>query len=414
MQNKNFIIGGGISGLLYAYKNPNYIIIESDEVGGKLKKKFFENIIYLHHTIETEELLLELNIKFTKRTQLIKYYKEGKVTQDITKEDKIRLIRKKMSDETFNPTDLNLSTSDYYIKILEFNFQDLINKIREKVIIKKDKVIRITDKEIITENTSYQYDNIVSTIPAYIFWTIYYKQNSLKFDSKPITFVLCNKEPEEFKSNIYDMIYVIDNDKKYARVSKKPNTRDKNLLLYEFTGKISKEEVKKYLPKNSKILEYYIDDNGIIFTNKNNISPKNILFVGRFATYVHSDKQQNVLQEANWNYDLRHIFNRQAFFQKNFFDFNNLNNIEYKEKLTKDTILHLLAELGEVLNEINYKYHKKQKEVDESKLKIELIDLQKYLLNLFLIWNIDAKEFVKMYNEKSDFVEKRYENEFKK
>jgi NTP pyrophosphatase (non-canonical NTP hydrolase) len=206
-------------------------------------------------------------------------------------------------------------------------------------------------------------------------------------------------------------LYILDSNKKYVRVSKKPSTRDSNIYLYEFTGKYSKEDILQYLPEHSTILEHYTDYRGVIYTNENNFAPENIMFIGRFACWQHSLKQQDVLKEAQFDYDFRNIFSRQGSFTSQLVDFNSLNNIDTKEKLTKDYILHLTAEVGEVLNELNYKQHKAKKKINIDKVKEELIDMQKYLLNIFLVWGVSPQEFIKLFNEKSYKVEQRYDME---
>jgi len=60
-------------------------------------------------------------------------------------------------------------------------------------------------------------------------------------------------------------------------------SKKENNYLYEFTGNINKKDIKKYLPKDAKILEYFVEKNGLIITNKNNIPPLNIKFLGRFC-----------------------------------------------------------------------------------------------------------------------------------
>jgi len=395
---------------MYSFYNPEYTII-SEDIGGKLKHSFFANIIYLHATIETEKFLKDVGIEYTKKTQLIKYYKNNKITQDIDINDKINIIRKKLDDIEFNPIDLNLSTNDYYIDIFEINYNILIEKLSKNIKIITEKVIRITDKNIITENSRYEYSHIVSSLPADVFNKLYYKPRQLEFKSKPVTFVLTDKCPHECLTETFDMLYILDLDKKYVRISKKPGERNSNIYLYEFTGRYTKEDIITYLPEGSNILEYYIDYRGIIYTNKNNFAPTNILFIGRFALWEHSLKQQDILKEAQFDYDFRTIFSRQGYFTSQLIDFNLLNTIDNKEKLTKDYILHLTAELGEVLNELNYKQHKAKKIVNSEKVKEELIDIQKYLLNLFLVWGVSTQEFVKLFNDKSYKVEQRYEQE---
>lgn len=413
-ENNKFILGGGISGLIFSFYNPEYTII-SEDIGGRLNKDFFKNIIYLHETKETEQFLKDVGIEYKKRTQLIKYSVDNKITSEITKENKISLIKKKLDDKEFEPKDLNLSTSDYYISILEFNFAELVNLLKEKTKFIQGKVIRITESEIITEDSRHPYKNIVSTIPAHVFWKIYYKKQVMDLKSKPITFVLCDKEPEHIKEGIkYDMIYFCDDNQKYTRISKKPGERDEKRILYEFTGGLTKEEVIQYLPKDANVIEYYVDYSGIIYSNFNNIAPRNVLFIGRFATWNHSGKQQDVLKESLFDFDFRNVWNRQKNFSKSFIDFNKLDDIKYKEFLTKEYFIHLQAELAEVIEEINYKQHKKYHEVDIEKVKYELMDVQKYLLNLFIVWGVDPKEFIELFDNKSTVVEKRLEKENEK
>lgn len=411
MKNTKWILGGGISGLIFAFYNKEYTIISPD-LGGRLNKEFFKNIIYLHETKESEQFLKDVGITYNKKTQLIKYSINNQVTTDITKENKIQFIKKKLEDNDFNPIDLNLSTDDYYINILEFNFADLIEKIKSQINFIQDSIIRITEKELITENTRYEYSNLVSTLPAHIFWKIYYKPQNIDLRSKPITFVLCDKEPDHFRGIKYDMGYFVDDKQKYTRISKKPGERDKNNILYEFTGKYDNiDELKKYLPSDCNVIEHYIDYSGIIYSNRNNISPTNVLFVGRFAKWDHSGKQQDVIKESLFDFDFRDVWNRQANFSKFHIDFNRLKDVEYQQSLTKDYLLLLIKEATEVLDEINYKPQKKQKEVDKDKIREELIDIQKFLFNLMLIWNMSPASFIEIFDKKSTIVEQRFQKE---
>ena len=210
------------------------------------------------------------------------------------------------------------------------------------------------------------------------------------------------------------MVYVLDKEKKYTRISKKPGQRDETFLLYEFTGNLNRDVIEQYLPKDSKILEFYCDNSGIIFTQHNNFEPKNILNIGRFACWQHQLKQQDVIKAAQFDYDIRNIWSRQGYFTSQMYDFNLFNtNIIEKEKLTQLFLLHLHSELTEILECTNYKTHKNKKNIDVEYLHSEIIDTFKYLLNICLIWNLTPDKFFEEFHKKSDIVEKRYEQEFK-
>lgn len=110
---------------------------------------------------------------------------------------------------------------------------------------------------------------------------------------------------------------------------------------------------------------------------------------------------------------LKKIFKRQKEFQLNFYDVDNLTE-EQKIKLTKEFILSMHRELGEILNIIPWKIHRQNnKNYNINELHEEIIDAFKFLLNLCLIWKIDAVHFNQLFLDKSKIVEQRYKKEKK-
>lgn len=109
--------------------------------------------------------------------------------------------------------------------------------------------------------------------------------------------------------------------------------------------------------------------------------------------------------------DLKDIWKKQKDFQLYFYDPDNMS-IDDKIKLTKEYILCIHRELGEVLNVIPWKLHRKNtKTYDTEHLCEELIDCFKYLLNLSMIHGMTPESFEKMFFDKSAIVEKRYFDE---
>ncbi len=406
MSNK-YILGGGISGLIHAYLNPGYKII-TPEIGGKISNDFMQNTILMHESPEAVEFLNEVGISFKKITHTIKYCKGGEIRREIYQLDKIAFIKKKMQDDKFDTKDIALSTHDYYINILKFDWKELIKKLSEKSEIINETVIRITEDKIITDKTSYEYDEIVSTIPANIFWQLYYQNKELKFDSISVTFALADEAPSILSGVPFDLIYFLDKRFKYNRINAQ---NDK--YLYEFSGRLSEEEVKKALPKHAEIIKYYVDDNGIIITNENNIPPKDIKFLGRFSTWDHKIKINDVIKESKFSYDFRNIWSRQKDFFNRVDGLSSIQTIEQKEQKTQSFLLHMMSEMSEILEELNYKTHKLHKEINVDKVKEELMDAQKYLLSMFIVWDISMEDFVKEFNRKSDICDERF-NKIKK
>ena len=83
-----------------------------------------------------------------------------------------------------------------------------------------------------------------------------------------------------------------------------------------------------------------------------------------------------------------------------------------EEQGTKELSLHIMSELDELLREISWKIHRKDKKVIiRNNLLEEIIDLQKYVWSIALLWNFDLEEFCEEFKRKSKVVEQRWEQE---
>jgi NTP pyrophosphatase (non-canonical NTP hydrolase) len=84
------------------------------------------------------------------------------------------------------------------------------------------------------------------------------------------------------------------------------------------------------------------------------------------------------------------------------------------EKLFEKNVLYLIKEATEVLDEINFKSHlKNRKEINREAIKEELIDVLKYWMNLCLLFNFTSDDIYIAFKDKSDKVMKRLAKEFK-
>lgn len=108
---------------------------------------------------------------------------------------------------------------------------------------------------------------------------------------------------------------------------------------------------------------------------------------------------------------LTKIWKEQKAFQTHFFDPDNLPE-EDKIKFTKEFILSMHRELGEVLNEIPWKLHRaNSKDYNPEHIREELIDCFKFLLNVCIIWGMDEESFFDTFMKKTAIVQKRWEDE---
>jgi hypothetical protein len=88
---------------------------------------------------------------------------------------------------------------------------------------------------------------------------------------------------------------------------------------------------------------------------------------------------------------LESIMSRQAEFSGKFITFGRLT-LKEREKWTREHVLYMLDELSEVLGHVNFKHWKKCQEVDVTELKYEFIDLLCFLLNMMMLWGMDAQD----------------------
>jgi len=109
--------------------------------------------------------------------------------------------------------------------------------------------------------------------------------------------------------------------------------------------------------------------------------------------------------------NLQQIWEKQKSFQLNFFDPENISE-EERIKLTKEYILSVHRELGEILNVIPWKLHRANtKEYNKEHVQEEIIDTFKFLLNICILQGLTPESFEELFYKKSEIVEKRYADE---
>jgi dimeric dUTPase (all-alpha-NTP-PPase superfamily) len=68
--------------------------------------------------------------------------------------------------------------------------------------------------------------------------------------------------------------------------------------------------------------------------------------------------------------------------------------------MQKET-LAMLSEMAELIDEVNFKWWKNPKPVDEIKVKEELVDILHFFVSMCLIYDMDAEELYRMYIDKN-------------
>jgi dimeric dUTPase (all-alpha-NTP-PPase superfamily) len=94
------------------------------------------------------------------------------------------------------------------------------------------------------------------------------------------------------------------------------------------------------------------------------------------------------------------IFEMQQLLDQDIIEKRRLEQISSSEWIQKKT-LAMLDELSELLNEVNYKWWKNPKPIDEAALKGELVDILHFFVSMCLSAGMDARELFELYKAKN-------------
>ncbi|MDD4342998.1 MAG: dUTPase [Eubacteriales bacterium] len=85
-----------------------------------------------------------------------------------------------------------------------------------------------------------------------------------------------------------------------------------------------------------------------------------------------------------------------------------------KEEWIQKEVLAMISELSEVLDEVNFKWWKNKKEINDDQLKEEIVDLLHFLISMSLKAGMSAEEIFSIYMKKNEENIKRQEGKTEK
>ena len=97
---------------------------------------------------------------------------------------------------------------------------------------------------------------------------------------------------------------------------------------------------------------------------------------------------------------LEHIFEMQQKLNNQIRETRGLTNISREEWIQKQT-LATISELAELLDEVNFKWWKNPKPINEQAVKEELVDIMHFFLSMCLELGMNADELYTMYLDKN-------------
>ncbi|RPI82239.1 MAG: hypothetical protein EHM34_07260 [Nitrosopumilales archaeon] len=295
---KKYILGGGISALVYQFYNRDYTII-SPEIGGQLKMQFQPPKI-LHKNKFTEKLLTDLNLPLDSSTIKMRYLKDKKLLDSISVQDKQSFINKKMSeyDTKFSNvifSDTKLSVEENYIDYFTVPMTKVLEKLTEESsdIINAKVILHNSNNKMLGlhDYSTLQYSHIVSTIPANDYQHITYTGEKKNLKYLPVTYVYADCLLNGIDMSNCDWVYICDRDIPFNRISKLGD-----YFVYECTGVIEQDKCENYFGEETCV-DTTIQRLGVIFTNEF-VDTESVTFLGRLAQYKHDVKLQDVINKS--------------------------------------------------------------------------------------------------------------------
>lgn len=284
------IIGGGISGLIAAYYNDDYLIISKD-IGGQMANGYLGPRI-LEESKSSKQFLKDLGYPLIRKTANIGYQINNNIYPETDDNERMKYYKKsrclKNTDDV--PSSI-MSSGKNHINYFEVEWDKIIQKMLLKIgnrIINHNVIsIEEDNKKIILDDSSFVvYENIISTIPAPIFYKIINEDNDNNFKYIPKLFIIVSTMKFPFFCNLYDYIYYITNFK-FHRITKigkylaveYTTEEDLDNILSEWEFELEASFKLKY----GQIVSGSVDDF------------ENIEFLGRYAEWNHKIKINDVL-----------------------------------------------------------------------------------------------------------------------
>lgn len=299
---RNYIIGGGISGLIFAFYNQNFTIIEQEKYqGGQLKERFPLGPRFLQYDEYSTKLLNDLGIKSDVKLVKIGYFFKG-AFYDSCPEDMRKLYYEKTRFvKSDNVPDSVMSDNQNAFYYFDVDFSEVIDKLSKnvKIIHKKvteidlfNKTIVVKNKKNFKVNIQLDYNRLATTISALFFEKLCgISNNSLRCGSK--IFSLHNKSDLYGYDNCnYDYVYYPEKKYRFNRV-----TIFGDQVIIEYTtpnmsGDVSVNDM-YFNAKQVKTLKGVQILSGQISNYGQNVIP-----VGRLANWNHDIKINDVIKQS--------------------------------------------------------------------------------------------------------------------
>lgn len=285
-----YIIGGGLSGLIAGYYNPDYTVL-TDSFGGFINNQIARKFVYLHATDATLGLINDLGIDaFVKDMRLGYYDTEYGLSESVPEGFGDQYLPRKIP-ESWTPDDVELSAPGDEFRAA-FIDENIIDAMKNEVDSRIGWVHSIDDYEIefgqhpVPPNDPEQlqtleWDSIVSTVPAPTFAKL--MDVDWRLESEPVTYAELSTIPNRYTGVPWNLLYVVD-EVPYHRIMR-------NMLSGKYYAE-ARGEI-DFGPANTTV-----HPTGVIHDEDLDVPFDGIEFLGRFAEWDSNLRQDHVIERA--------------------------------------------------------------------------------------------------------------------
>ena len=391
-----FILGDNLDAMIFALFNPEYKIIQHQDLQTNFEKApnpaIFNTVVRLFANDWNSKLLEKLNIA--------SQVEDLEFSFDIGTRD--QAIKKKLT-RWDNLVDLSMPIFTDHNKVnkigktdsnkapiftvpvsaLKMAIKDELGPGRFLDANKFGRIYFISGREICFAKESIYFESMISTIDPVIFSSFSKDCNFATRKSLPTSLFLFESDED-----LDPWIRYINCPMPFNRI-----THSGKYFVVDVTGIIGLDEIKPFF-RQYKFLDKMVIEPGKIRKEFYNQYPKNIIPLGRFADSDPDHRIEDTVKVA--------IHPEYLLFKKIWESQKKINShyqespytIDKKEHQTKEFVLRMFHQSTKLLDTVNWKKNKPQKQLDYEDIVSEWFDMFRYWLSIGVTWEIDYKDFL--------------------
>ncbi len=285
------VIGGGFTGLYYAYRNKEAVVLsDKNELVKKTFKKSDDLYIFLRYNILTKKLLDELGIEYKLNDFTISYYYDHSIHKFPAPE---AIYNYHIKSYGVPPVNIFQGYDINRYKVFTAKYSEVVERMVERI---KDRVfynratgILIDDKVVATESDAFVYNKLISTIPLPILCSLTNIPELIEYAShlQAVPIKISYKSDETAKNFKTNQVLNMDPNSPIIRWVK---PIDSDEYTVEFLGNVESSMQADLFLKYGKIIPSEYSRKIIDKLTAYQITP-----VGRFATWTpHYDTEDAI------------------------------------------------------------------------------------------------------------------------